>query len=203
MKHILEVLISLLYVYRDHRVTNLWPYWPSLEAPSLPRLCGNPPSVHMEVWRRVNKHQPASALWWEPQKDPLCRRRSEQLVKCCRVVSHVHIMPCPFSVKPFTILKPLPTLIRLWLFLLPLSRCLHHPCIRPSSATFSYLILCPNILLKIGLHSFFFLLLHNFLFFFPFTSCYSMDLPSFRGYDVIWGIYVCSPSWNLEADVLR
>ena len=88
MKHTLKVLISLHCVYRDDRLTSLWPYWPSFCGFAL-LVFGGPLSPQavgedMYVWRRVNEHQPGSAPWWEPQKDPMCRKKSEQLSKHCR-----------------------------------------------------------------------------------------------------------------------
>lgn len=133
MKHTLEVLISLRCVYRDHRVTNSWPYWPSFRG-FAPLVFGGPLSAQavwedMYVLRRVNKHQPGLALWWEPQKDPPWRKKSEQLSKHCqrceqrshRAVSLLsHTVHCPQTTSHAcqAVTVPAPT------FLLP-SSCSH------------------------------------------------------------------------------
>lgn len=80
----------------------------------------------------------------------------------------------------------------IYLFLLLLSCPFLVSHIKPSSAIFSYLILCPSTLLKSPLPSVVSLL--QTLSFFPFASCYSTEVSSFRGCDIIWGICVC---WNL------
>jgi len=122
-----------------------------LGGPSLPRLwgricmCGVGLTSISLVQLRGENHR----------RIPCAGRSLNSSVSTAGDVSHVHIMPCPLSIKPFAILRPLLMLIRLCLFLLPLSCCLLLTRIRPSSVIFSYFISCPNILLKIALYIFF------------------------------------------------
>lgn len=108
-------------VYAQMR--NLGPFWSSLRGLS-PLLFVGPLSAQavweeMYVWHRLNKHQPGSTLWWEPWKDPICRKKSEQLSKHCRrCESHLHHTVSLLSL--FALPKMLPIPIRLWLFQLPL-----------------------------------------------------------------------------------
>lgn len=170
MKHTSEVLISLHCVYRDRKVTNLWPYRPCFRGfppvvfgvPSLPRLCGRICTCGTGL-TGISLPQLCGE---NHRKIPCAGKGLNGSVSTAGDVSHIHIMPCPFSVTPFAVLKPLPRLIRLWQFLLPLSCCLHAH-IRPSSTIFIYHILCPSILSQTALRIFFFLLFYTSFFLSP------------------------------------
>ena len=125
-----------------------------LGVPSLPRLCGR---IRM-CGVGLTSISLAQLCGENHRRIPCAGKSLDGSVSAARDVSHVHITLCPFSVTPFTVLKPLPMLSRLCLFLLPLSCCLLLAHIRPSSAVFTYLILCPSILLKTALPIFFLLL---------------------------------------------
>lgn len=172
------------------QMRNLGPFWSSLRGLS-PLLFLGPLSAQAVweeicVWHRLNKHQPGSALWWEPWKDPTCRKKSEQLSKHCRRCdSRLHHTMSLLSL--FGLPKMLLIPIRLWLFQLPLFAAFFMLTSNPTllfSATSYY---APASSWKLNITASFFFLLHT-LSFFPFASCNSMDVKSFRGYDVIWGI---------------
>lgn len=172
------------------QMRNLGPFWSSLRGLS-PLLFVGPLSAQavweeMYVWHRLNKHQPGSALWWEPWKDPTCRKNLNSSVSTVGDVSHVCITPCPFLVSllsPKCFPYPSDCDCSSSHFLLPSSRshqtqlCYFQlPHIMPQHPH-------ENLTSQLVFSSYCTLFL-----FFPFASCNSMDVPSFRGYDVIWGI---------------